>query len=97
MAWNLVEVPESEGTSENFTDEEVVNLYILLQTRAKAPFDDRNPEFTSYLKLRIPFKVARERIENKTHYGTLGQSIVGSEVLDLAKGEKLPGIATPEG
>ena len=58
MAWKLVELPDSDADPEDFSNDELVSLYLLLQHRMEGPYDDSNPEFTSYLKLTMPFNAA---------------------------------------
>ena len=63
MGWKLIVVPDSEGAADDLSDQELVSLYLLIQHRMKGPYDDRNPEFTCYLKLWTPFNEARDRLE----------------------------------
>jgi hypothetical protein len=66
MAWKLVEVPPAEADPADLSDVEVVTIYLALQHRMKGPYDDTNPEFTSYLKLTELFKVALQHVEQRT-------------------------------
>jgi len=65
MAWRMVEIPDFDCGTDDFTDEEVLCLYLTLQDRMKGPYDDSNPAFVCYLKLRTPFNEARRHTEDK--------------------------------
>jgi hypothetical protein len=65
MAWRMVEIPDSECRANDFSDEDVLCLYLTLRDRMKAPYDDSNPAFVCYLKLSTPFNEARRHTEDK--------------------------------
>jgi hypothetical protein len=63
MAWKLVEIADTEAGAEDFSDDEVVRIYLGLQNTVTRPYDDSNPDFTSYLKLSAAIKTALQRTE----------------------------------